>query len=109
MPFNSSLTFSGFEISDVLGINDRDFSITYGLYFSAEWLEPRLNLSTELWGEGVVATEQDLVPGGVPRFQNMFLIPPGFVFGCQRELWSLKKIKKLFIDNKFLINLFSKP
>ena len=56
----------------MLGINDRDFSITFGLYFSAEWLEPRLNLSTELWGEGVVASEQDLVPGGVPRPQICF-------------------------------------
>jgi hypothetical protein len=84
----------------VLGINDRDFSITFGLYFSAEWLEPRLNLSTELWGEGVVASEQDLVPGGVPRPQNMFLIPPGFVFGCWRELWCLKKLTNFFIDNR---------
>ena len=46
----------------MLGINDRDF---FGLYFSAEWLEPRLNLSTELWEEENVASEQDLVPGGV--------------------------------------------
>ena len=60
-----SLYFSGFEISDVLGINDRDFSITFGLYFSAEWMEPRLNLSTDLWGEENVATEQELVPGGL--------------------------------------------
>ena len=57
--------FSGFEISDVLGINDRDFSITFGLYFSAEWVEPRLNLSTDLWGEENVATKQELVPGGL--------------------------------------------
>ena len=57
--------FSGFEISDVLGINDRDFSITFGLYFSAEWMEPRLNLSTDLWGEENVASEQELVPGVV--------------------------------------------
>ena len=49
----------------MLGINDRDFSITYGLYFSAEWLEPRLNLSTELWGEENVASENDLVPGNI--------------------------------------------
>ena len=53
------------EISDVLGINARDFSITFGLYFSAEWVEPCLNLSTDLWGEENVATEQELVPGGL--------------------------------------------
>ena len=56
---------SGFEISDVLGINDRYFSITFGLYFSAEWMEPRLNLSTDLWGDENVATDQELVPGVV--------------------------------------------
>ena len=33
--------FSGFEISDVLSINDKDYSITFGLYFSVEWVEPR--------------------------------------------------------------------
>ena len=47
----------------MLGINDKDYSITFGLYFSAEWFEPRLNLSNELWGEGNVATETDLIPG----------------------------------------------
>ena len=56
---------AGFEISDVLGINDKDYSITFGLYFSVEWIEPRLNLSTELWGEGNVAGEEDLVPGEI--------------------------------------------
>ena len=56
---------SGFEISDVLAINDKDYSITFGLYFSVEWLEPRLNLSMELWGEENVISEQDLVPGEI--------------------------------------------
>ena len=59
----------------MLGINDRDFSITFGLYFSAEWLEPHLNLSAELWGKDNVASEHDLVPGEVSRSYftlNMF-------------------------------------
>ena len=47
----------------MLGINDKDYSITFGLYFSAEWVEPRLNLSTELWGEESGAGEEELVPG----------------------------------------------
>ena len=54
---------SGLEISDVLGIDDKDYSINFGLYFRAEWFEPRLNLSTELWEEENVATETDVVPG----------------------------------------------
>ena len=72
---------SGFEISDVLGINDKDYSITFGLYFSAEWLEPRLNLSTELWGEENVASENDLVPGDITKtylkLHNLFILFSG--------------------------------
>ena len=48
--------YLGFEISDVLAINDKDYSITFGLYFIVEWVEPRLNLSNELWGEEVVGS-----------------------------------------------------
>jgi hypothetical protein len=51
----------------VLGINDKDYSITFGLYFSAEWLEPRLNLSTELWGDENVTSQHDLVPGVIAK------------------------------------------
>ena len=59
------MNFAGFEISDVLAINDKDYSITFGLYFSVEWVEPRLNLSTELWGRDVVGEDDDLVPGEI--------------------------------------------
>ena len=53
------LYFPGFEISDVLSINDKDYSITFGLYFSVEWVEPRLNLSSDVWGH----SGDSLVPG----------------------------------------------
>ena len=33
------------HISDVLKINDRDFSITFSLYFNVRWIEPRLRLN----------------------------------------------------------------
>ena len=49
----------------MLAINDKDYSITFGLYFSVEWVEPRLNLSTELWGRDVVGEDDDLVPGEI--------------------------------------------
>ena len=49
----------------MLGINDKDYSITFGLYFSVEWTEPRLNLSNELWGKDMVVKEDDLVPGDI--------------------------------------------
>ena len=33
--------FSGIEISDVLKIDDKDYSITFSLYFNVQWSEPR--------------------------------------------------------------------
>ena len=62
---NSYSAIAGFEISDVLAINDKDYSITFGLYFSVEWFEPRLNLSREVWGEENIKGEEDLVPGHI--------------------------------------------
>ena len=56
-----TMTFKGFEISDVLAIDDKDYSITFGLYFSVEWVEPRLNLSQDVWS-GQEYTDT-LVPG----------------------------------------------
>ena len=61
--------FTGFEISDVLSINDKDYSITFGLYFSVEWVEPRLNLSQDVWG-GPEFTES-LVPGNSTCFSTL--------------------------------------
>merc|ERR1719266_2527322 len=54
LPFRHQQNFIKivFDISDVLSINDKDFSITFGLYFSVEWVEPRLNLSQDVWGAG---------------------------------------------------------
>ena len=60
---NQKHDFLGFEISDVLRISDKDYSVTFGLYFSVEWFEPRLNLSRDLWGEGRVASDTELIPG----------------------------------------------
>ena len=37
------------HISDVLKINDRDFSITFSLYFNVKWREPRLQLNPRLF------------------------------------------------------------
>ena len=61
------IIFAGFEISDVLAINDKDYSITFGLYFSVEWLEPRLNLSSEVWSNTSRASDLELVPGKQPE------------------------------------------
>ena len=47
IPFGSEANLIKVElhISDVLKINDRDFSITFSLYFNVQWLEPRINLN----------------------------------------------------------------
>ena len=34
-------------------------------YQSVEWIEPRLNLSQDLWGPSNVESDEDLVPGGI--------------------------------------------
>ena len=62
------MSLPGFEISDVLSINDKDYSITFGLYFSVEWVEPRLNLRQDVWG-GPEFTES-LVPGNYSCFSH---------------------------------------
>ena len=54
---------SGIEISDVLKIDDKDYSITFSLYFNVQWSEPRLNLSTEFFDTENVTGEEQLVPG----------------------------------------------
>ena len=55
--------FPGIEISDVLKIDDKDYSITFSLYFNVQWAEPRLNLSTEFFSSENITSDDHLVPG----------------------------------------------
>jgi len=91
----------GFEISDVLGINDKDYSITFGLYFSVEWMEPRLNLSKELWGEDMVAGEDDLVPVNLELIKSLW-IPNIFIYNLKtfKTIDVLSKLAGLWIDSR---------
>jgi len=102
LPFKSkpNLIKIGFEISDVLGINDKDYSITFGLYFSVEWIEPRLNLSSELWGEDNVAREEDLVPVNLELIKNLW-IPNIFIYNLKtfKTIDVLSKLAGLWIDS----------
>jgi len=41
----SNLILIEIHISDILVIDDRDFSITYSLYFNVQWQEPRLKIN----------------------------------------------------------------
>ena len=57
------VVFSGIEISDVLKIDDKDYSITFSLYFNVQWSEPRLNLSQEFFNSENITGDEQLVPG----------------------------------------------
>ena len=57
------IDISGIEISDVLKVNDKDYSITFSLYFNVQWSEPRLNLSQEYLRSENITGEDQLLPG----------------------------------------------
>ena len=93
--------FVGFEISDVLAINDKDYSITFGLYFSVEWIEPRLNLSSDLWGSHVVEKDSDLVPVNLELINSLW-VPNIFIYNLKKfqSVSVLSKLAGLWIDRK---------
>jgi len=103
LPFKYSpnLIKIGFEISDVLAINDKDYSITFGLYFSVEWLEPRLNLSKDLWSESNRVSELELVPVNLELIKNLWL-PNIFIYNLKsfKTIDVLSKLAGLWIDSK---------
>lgn len=99
LPFRNTpnLIKIGFEISDVLRISDKDYSITFGLYFSVEWFEPRLNLSRELWGSDRADTE--LIPVNLELI-NYLWIPNIFIYNLKtfQTIEVLSKLAGLWID-----------
>ena len=56
---------AGIEISDVLKIDDKDYSITFSLYFNVQWNEPRLNLSADFFSSENITSDDHLVPGEI--------------------------------------------
>ena len=46
-------------------IDDKDYSITFSLYFNVQWSEPRLNLSTDFFTSENITDEDHLVPGRI--------------------------------------------
>jgi len=91
----------GFEISDVLKIDDKDYSITFGLYFSVEWIEPRLNLSQDLWGPSNVESDEDLVPVNLELINSLW-VPNIFIYNLKtfRVIDVLSKLAGLWIDRR---------
>ena len=94
----SVLYFAGLEISDVLKIDDKDYSITFSLYFNVQWSEPRLNLSREfLDTENITSDDDHLVPGKYASwitFAFDYFILPSFLsihFKTSKYVKNLKK------------------
>ena len=83
---------SGIEISDVLKIDDKDYSITFSLYFNVQWSEPRLNLSTEFFDTENVTGEEQLVPGRMLRFPT----EPLLCFRLERDRL-MAELKRLIV------------
>ena len=58
-PLNKEIKIS-IEISEVVNVNDKEFSITFGCYLNVQWKENRLRLSSEFGrkqaGRGINAT-----------------------------------------------------
>ena len=69
----------------MLSINDKDYSITFGLYFSVEWVEPRLNLSQDVWGQ----SGDSLVPGNHNQQQKYFQL-------CDKNIFMSNQINILY-------------
>ena len=47
----------------MLKIDDKDYSITFSLYFNVQWSEPRLNLSKTFFNSENITSDDHLVPG----------------------------------------------
>merc|ERR1719336_1971637 len=55
------------HISDILVIDDRDFSITYSLYFNVQWQEPRLKINENFFQQNeYVATQKYILKEYLP-------------------------------------------
>jgi len=88
----------GFEISDVLKIDDKDYAITFSLYFSVEWVEPRLRLAPHLW-DLQNSTATDLVPVNLELINSLW-VPNIFIYNLKtfQVIDVLSKLAGLWID-----------
>lgn len=75
------------EISEVLRINDKDYSITFACYFNVQWLEKRISLGPEFGREQAGP--------GVNTTGNPDIIVP----------MNLEFVKDLWLPNIFIYNL----
>ena len=100
---------SGFEISDVLRISDKDYSITFGLYFSVEWLEPRMNLRNGFKSEENLISCSYITLGLVLSLESLcktYILKPDVIvrnYGARATLPAIKNSSQV-IENSDTFN-----
>ena len=88
-----SLYFSGKNhvnievgIMDIMGVNDKEFSVTLTMYFNVKWNEPRIETNNTF-------IEGDMVPIDI-QFLNQLWVPNIFIYDL-RNFAALSVLKKL--------------
>lgn len=84
LPKEANLILIEIHISDVLVINDRDFSITYSLYFNVQWREPRLHINTGFFQDRMESppTEETLTPVDLNLIKDLW-VPNVFIYNLK--------------------------
>jgi hypothetical protein len=69
------------HISDVLKINDRDFSITFSIYFNVQWREPRLQIDSSFF-QNRSSEEDQLQPVDLNLINDLW-VPNVFIYNLK--------------------------
>ena len=86
----------------MLGINGKDYSITFATYFNVEWNERRLNMSREFGAslrQGTNSTEAVMVPMNLEFIKDLW-VPNIFIYNLKtyKVIDVLSKLAGLWID-----------
>jgi len=84
LPKEANLIQIEIHISDVLVIDDRDFSITYSLYFNVQWREPRLHINSDFFQDRMEAptTDDTLTPVDLNLIKDLW-VPNVFIYNLK--------------------------
>lgn len=88
------------HISDVLKINDRDFSITFSLYFNVQWREPRLQIDPSFF-QNRSSEEDQLQPVDLNLINDLW-VPNVFIYNLKtfKVIDVLSKLAGLWVNSK---------
>lgn len=88
------------HISDVLKINDRDFSITFSLYFNVQWREPRLQIDQNFFQNRSIDVDQ-LQPVDLNLINDLW-VPNVFIYNLKtfKVIDVLSKLAGLWVNAK---------